>query len=137
MEQILADSLQVSHHIEPTTSALDPSINWWFWIALLELVIIILLLIERKCRTSQKKVLFKKQAKDADIDFANIIESSFEAKKLYNELIRKCHPDRFPMDQEKIKIATDLSLEIGKNKMNLKRLKELKQEAINQLKIKI
>ena len=61
----------------------------------------------------------------------------FGAEPLYQELIRKCHPDRFPNDEEKIAIANDITERIGKYKHNLQKLNELKAEAVNRLNIKI
>ncbi len=81
------------------------------------------------------KQQFKSESLKQDIDFNNIINSSFNSIKLYDELKVKCHPDRFPTDREKNIIAENLFQEISKNKTNVKRLLELKEEAIQKLNI--
>ena len=55
--------------------------------------------------------------------------------QLYDELKVKCHPDRFPTDKEKNTIAENIFQEISKNKNNVKRLLELKEEASQKLNI--
>jgi hypothetical protein len=47
----------------------------------------------------------------------------------------KCHPDRFATDAEKNVIAENIFQEITKNKTNVKRLIELKEEAKQKLNI--
>jgi len=64
-----------------------------------------------------------------EVDFDNIIISSFNSTALYNELKVKCHPDRFATDEEKTIIAENIFQEISKNKTNMKKLLELKEEA--------
>lgn len=74
---------------------------------------------------------------EGKIDYNNIIASSFGAEALYKELIKKCHPDRFAPDKERVAIANDISTRIGKNQHDLKKLNELKEEAVNKLNIKL
>ena len=78
---------------------------------------------------------FKKDALGQDVDFDNIIDSSFNSAHLYDELKVKCHPDCFPTDMEKNAIAVGIFQEISKNRNNVKRLLELKEEAIQKLNI--
>mgnify|MGYP007070238103 CR=1 FL=1 len=113
------------------------SLNWWMIIAIIELVVIIILLVEKN-RKLDKRHLIKEQVKqEGDIDWNNTVGSMFGAESLYQELIRKCHPDRFPGDEEKIAIANDITERIGKYKHNLQKLKELKEEAIAKLNISL
>ena len=84
-------------------------------------------------RSIKRKTLNEK----SEIDFGNIINSAFHAEELYKVLIRKCHPDRFPGDETLIKIATELSAEITKNKNNLQELKKLQKIAEEKLNITI
>jgi hypothetical protein len=111
----------------------------WFWIAIVEFGIILLLVIISN-RKNFKNSKFKKE-KDSilneEIDFGNIINSSFNSKVIYDELIRKCHPDRFVQNVELNKIAISLSQEITENKNDIKRLEELKELAIKQLNINL
>ncbi len=87
----------------------------------------------KKSKFKRDKVIALKE----DIDFSNIINSSFNSKVLYDELIRKCHPDKFVENEEKNKMAVLISQEITKNKNDVKRLLELKELAIKQLNINI
>lgn len=130
-EKIVNDTIQKSSQIISDISAANNnSVNIWLWIALIELLIIIyLLFFKRKNKTVSAKEQFKKEAKKGEIDFGNIINSSFHVKPLYDELKVKCHPDRFPADHEKNKIALELFQEISKNKTDYKKLMELKELA--------
>ena len=111
------------------------SVNWWMIAAIAELVIIVVLLLS-KGKADDKKLSIKRRVKEeGDINFGNVIASSFGAKALYDELIRKCHPDRFAPDEEKVAIANDLTESLGKFKNDLEKLNELKEEAIDKLNI--
>ena len=112
--------------------------NFWMWFALLELFIIfylIFIIIKKESKKESEKEKFKQEAMEGDIDFDNIINSSFHVKPLYDELKVKCHPDRFPNDKEKNEIALNLFQEISKNKTNYKKLIELKELAKQKLNI--
>lgn len=108
--------------------------NYWMWIAGFELLVIGYLILFWK-KSDNARVQFKKEAEEGDIDFSNVIKSSFHVKPLYDELKIKCHPDRFPNDIEKNTIALDLFQEIAKNKTNYKKLLELKELAKEKLNI--
>ncbi len=109
------------------------STNWWMWVAILELVIIVVLLFVRNGNTKFEDKEKLKDKSKGPVDFTNIVNSGFKAQKLYDELKIKCHPDRFPSDPEKNRMANDIFQEISKNKNNLKRLEELKAEATEKL----
>jgi hypothetical protein len=111
--------------------------NLWMWIAIVELVIIIVLISKLLNKENTRTNIKKKVLREGDIDFANIIDSSFNSEQLYKELIRKCHPDRFVPNKAKVKIAEDISSRLGKNKHNIKGLKELAEEAKDKLNINI
>ena len=128
--QIVGDTLvsgmQTSHHF-----------NWWMLIAVVELLIIITLLFS-KSKSDDKISRIKKQVKmEGDIDFGNIIDSSFNAARLYKDIIIQCHPDRFEPDKEKVAIASDISLRLGKYKNDIKMLNKIKEEAVFKLNIKL
>lgn len=126
--QIVNDSLTQSMPV-------NSQFNWWMVIAIVELIIIIALLLLRS-KTDDKRLLLKKQVlNEGNIDFRNIIDSSFNAAQLYKTLIIKCHPDRFEPDREKVATANDISLRLGKYKNDVKMLNEIKKEAINKLNI--
>ena len=125
-----ADSLmQASQH--------NNSLNWWMMISIVELVIILVLLFSKGKADDKKRSIKKQVMEEGKIDYGNIIASSFGAETLYKELIKKCHPDRFAPDEERVAIANDISTRIGKNKHDLKKLNELKEEAVNKLNIKL
>ena len=112
-------------------------INWWMLVAAVEFLLIIVLLSIRKDKNSDRKKIYKEEALKGAVDFKNIVDSSFNAAKLYGEMIRKCHPDRFIGDERKIEVANRLSAEISDNKNNIKRLEELRIEAREKLEIDI
>lgn len=135
-DTLIQDSIKVaSQAISKVTEANDNT-NWWMWLAIVELGIIGYLILKEKLKSKvTAKQQFKSESLKQDIDFNNIINSSFNSIKLYDELKVKCHPDRFPTDREKNIIAENLFQEISKNKTNVKRLLELKEEAIQKLNI--
>ena len=137
-DTIIKDTLKVAS--ETTTKSIasenNEHINWWLWIAIIEFAIIVLLIIKQKIKPKDTiKQKFKKESLEQEIDFNNIINSSFNAKQLYDELKVKCHPDLFPTDKEKNIIADKLFQEITENQNNAKRLIELKEEAKQKLNI--
>lgn len=110
--------------------------NEWFYISLLEFVFIVFLLVG-KLRIMQKMREQKREILSKDnIDYDNIIKSSFNSQSLYDSLKKKCHPDRF-LDGEKNKIATEIFAKIVENKYNYQELESIKKEAESKLNIKI
>lgn len=106
----------------------------WMIIAILEFLIIIYLMIIKSRKDVDLKL--KKQVMEEDVDFDNLINSAFNSDKLWDELRKKCHPDRFGGDEIKIKIAGEIQAEINKNKNNVKVLQDLKVRAEKELDIK-
>lgn len=131
----IQDSLNTTmQHTQNAVS--DGEIDWWIWIAIAEFVILLILIFSRKSSPKNEKLQrFKNESMNHEIDFSNTISSAFHAEKLYDELKVKCHPDRFPIDPEKSKIAEILFQEITKNKYNMKKLLELKEQAKHELNI--
>jgi curved DNA-binding protein CbpA len=136
--KIIQDSLNVFERtIEENNIEPNENINWLFWIAIVQFIIIFFLAIKLSSKRNQSlKQKLKKESLDNSIDFDNIINSSFNSNEVYNELKVKCHPDRFPNDNKKNVIAENLFQEITKNKNNIKRLLELKEKAKQELNIK-
>tara|TARA_B100000900_G_scaffold404127_1_gene412072 strand:+ start:1656 stop:2117 length:462 start_codon:yes stop_codon:yes gene_type:complete len=62
-------------------------------------------------------------------DFFRTFNEQDEAKKIYDKLRRKIHPDRFPNDEEKRDLATLLASELGDKKIHLEKLKEIEKKA--------
>jgi flagellar biosynthesis/type III secretory pathway M-ring protein FliF/YscJ len=104
--------------------------NTWIWFSIIGFTIffvLILFLLKRKSNKNITRNQFKEDSLKGEIDYNNIFESSFHGKELYDELKKKCHPDRFPNDPIKNKIALELAQEISENKNNYKKLIELKE----------
>ena len=135
-DTLIQDSIKVASKAFSKVTEANDNTNWWMWLAIVELGIIAYLILKEKLKSKvTAKQQFKTESLKQDIDFNNIINSSFNSIKLYDELKVKCHPDRFPTDREKNIIAENLFQEISKNKTNVKRLLELKEEAIQKLNI--
>ena len=111
--------------------------NVWMIIAFAELVVIIALLIGRGHGDNKKSELKRKVMAEGNVDFGNTMNSMFNAEPLYKELIVKCHPDRFAPDEAKMAIANELSMQITKNRQNIRLLEALRQEAKSKLNINI
>ena len=126
--EVLTDTLQGVAGAVTTGNFQESDV--WFYIAMVEFVIIFFLLLFafRRGTTRVEKQKLRESIK-SDVDFQNIINSSFDATEIYNELKVKCHPDRFIGDVEKNATANRIFQEVTKNKMNYKRLQELKKEA--------
>jgi hypothetical protein len=113
----------------------------WFWISLVEFLIIVLFIIKllKKKNNLAFSDLSKEQLKKAqstNVDMDNLMNSINGARELYKTLSKTCHPDRF-INSDKEKIAEKIFQEISKNKRNYNELVELKQRAINELNINI
>ena len=119
--EVLTDTLQGVAGAVTTGNFQESDV--WFYIAMVEFVITF-----RRGTTRVEKQKLRESIK-SDVDFQNIINSSFHATEIYNELKVKCHPDRFIGDVEKNATANRIFQEVTKNKMNYKRLQELKKEA--------
>lgn len=135
--KIIQDSLMVVEQtIKENNIEHNESINWWFWIAIVQFIIIVVLAIKLSFKRKQSlKKRLKKESLGNSIDFDNIINSSFNSNEIYNELKVKCHPDRYSVDTEKHKIANELFQKISENKNNAKNLTKLREEAILKLNI--
>lgn len=129
-ERLIQDSLKMAEKAISAGTENDTSTNYWMWFAIAEFAIIIGLLLAKNLKTKRnEKQLFKEESLAQEVDFNNIINSSFHSTELYDILKVKCHPDRFPTDPKLSKIADKLFAEINRNKTDVKRLQELKIEA--------
>lgn len=144
-DTILQDTVNTMNGLNIENLQTTPQFfNWWMWIAIIEFIILlffILIFIRKFKKTSQSsdKKRIKNEAREGNVDFENIINSSFNAEVLYKILKVKCHPDRFPdiQSKEMNEIANELYQQINKNKNNLKILYQLKNEAEQRLNINI
>lgn len=135
-DTLIQDSIKVAGQAITKTTETGEQTNWWMWLAIAEFGIIAFLILKEQLKPKDTaKQRFKNESLKQDIDFGNIINSSFNSIQLYDELKVKCHPDRFPTDKEKNTIAENIFQEISKNKNNVKRLLELKEEATQKLNI--
>lgn len=116
--------------------------NLWMWISIFEVICIIgllsiLFLLGPRNKHTEIQRQFKANAQKENVDFNNIIVSSFHAGDLYNQLKKVCHPDRFSSNPELMSKADNLFQQITQNKHDLKKLQELKAEAMKELHINI
>lgn len=112
-------------------SAASFDFNYWILVALAELAIIIILSGRLRAvsrRTSQKKAILSKE-----IDLDNVIDSSFKSKELYEQLVRQYHPDRYVGDDAKMAMAQEIAAQIGQNRYDSKKLRELAEVAKRKL----
>ena len=137
--KVISDSLNVV-----AQQAGTPESNRWIWLIIVSvfviLLLIIIVLVHRRTKTKPVDNLdmLKQQAKEqGNVDFSNVINSAFNSKQIYDKLKVKCHPDRFPLDDEKNAIANDIFQRIKQNEHNVDELNKLKEEAIIKLGISI
>ncbi len=97
------------------------------------LILVLCFIIVNKTKSKTKGVVLNKNdfKSDSKSDFGNVfsgLANQKEAKKLKDNLLRKCHPDRFPNDKDLNFEANRLSSLVTKNAYNLNRLRELEIE---------
>lgn len=139
MKHILLQVKQDSVFTETITNIDSITFSKWFWIALIELVIITFLIFKLNKKGGDLKFGDlskdkKRTAKKADVDMDNLMNSINGSKDLYKQLSRDCHPDRF-INSDKQKIAEVIFQDISKNKRDFKKLTELKERAKIELNI--
>ena len=84
---IIQYSLKVSGYTIIKKIESNNYIDWWFWVSIAEFLVIVFLIfrtIFNKKNTFKQKM--KKKSLEQDIDFDNIINSSFSSDKLYDKL---------------------------------------------------
>lgn len=99
-------------------------VNWWKLAAIIEAGVILLLIVFMTKKTSSPPSLENKN----EVNFDNIIQSSFHSEALYNKLKIKCHPDRFPLGTSENEMANELFQRLSFNRNNLEALKSLEVE---------
>ena len=77
---------------------------------------------------------FREKVLSEEIDFTNVVSSSLLAKRLYDELKVKVHPDRF-QDPEIISKATEIFQLLHQNRGNYDKLIQIKEQAYAELPI--
>lgn len=111
----------------------------WFWISVVEFLIIIFLIIFLKKKNSDlafsdlpKDTM--KNAKTKKIDMNNLMNSINGSRDLYKELSKMCHPDNF-VNTDMQTIAEEIFKDISKDKRNYEKLLAIKERAKNELNI--
>ena len=133
-----ADSLEIEnlHPIVETTKELD---KMWLY-CIIGIIIFFICLIGMLWTYFHSERLDLKrhlQQKGKEPDFKNIMDSGFRAKKLYDELKGKCHPDNFSTNLILFDKATEIFALIVENKYNYRELILLKERAEKELNINI
>lgn len=130
--------LKISKKIIENKTLIDFQ-SLWFWFSIIELLLIVYLIY----RLKSKKVVSEltdlemqniQKSKNNNIDMNSLMNNIHNARGLYKELSRKCHPDRFIGDP-KHQIAEEIFQEISDNERNYEKLNQLKTRAINELNI--
>ena len=114
--------------IEEITNSILDYHSFWFWFCLLEFIIILILL--KKLGNSRPKNINNEKLKkfrNSQVNMDDLMMSINDSKKLYKELSRTYHPDRF-VNNDKQLIAEQLFKEVTKHKRDYKVLSELKKE---------
>jgi hypothetical protein len=128
--------LQVSKKIVPVEK-ISTLNSIWFWIAIIELLIIVLLFYKLKTKKPKSKlsdleIQGIKKSKESEINMDNLMNNIHSSKPLYRELSRKCHPERFVNDDRQ-DLAQEIFKEITKHEKNFEQLERLKKRAISEL----
>lgn len=117
-----------------TNTPQGDSYQWAYWLGgILAAGVIALGLIRH--RNSEHYRLIQKM-KSETVDFDGVINSAFHSQKLYDELKKRVHPDRFSTQPELVDKATEIFALIVENKFNHKALCELKIRAEKELGVK-
>lgn len=137
MENIMQmDSIQTM--VKDTASSSGGVHEVWMYVALAEFVLLLFIcvpLLWRRRSVSEKEEAKSRILKEGDIDFANVINSSFKSKSLYDELKRKCHPDKFAEDEALCATATEIFGLMVRHKHDYAALCKLKERARTELHI--
>jgi hypothetical protein len=114
------------------------NIDKWMIVSIIELGIILTLsylLFKKKQKRPDDFYVGNsvKEYKDTEVDLGNMFNSMFNAPKLHDILKKKIHPDRFPNDPEKFKIANDLTALLNESQNNIAKMKEIQEMASEKL----
>lgn len=125
---------QLTGQMQQTSSM---GINIWLIVAIVEFAVIVYLLLTRLNISNSKKAQIKNEVmQEGSIDFRNVLNNAFNSKEIYDDLKKKCHPDRFVDDAEREAIANELFQRITQNQHNIDNLRKLREEAVRKLGIK-
>lgn len=125
---------QLTGQMQQTSST---GINIWLIVAIVEFAVIVYLLLTKLNMNNGKKARIKNEVmQEGSIDFSNVLNNAFNSKEIYDDLKKKCHPDRFVDDAEREAIANELFQRITQNQHNIDNLRKLREEAVQKLGIK-
>lgn len=125
---------QLTGQMQQTSST---GINIWLIVAIVEFAVIVYLLLTKLNISNRKKAQIKNEVmQEGSIDFSNVLNNAFNSKEIYDDLKKKCHPDRFVDDAEREAIANELFQRITQNQHNIDNLRKLREEAVQKLGIK-
>lgn len=125
---------QLTDQMQQTSSM---GINIWLIVAIVEFAVIVYLLLTKLNISNSKKAQIKNEVmQEGSIDFRNVLNNAFNSKEIYDDLKKKCHPDRFVDDAEREAIANELFQRITQNQHNIDNLRKLREEAVRKLGIK-
>ena len=116
------------------------TIKLYFWQGLTSIEFVIILWFIARSLISKKKQAAKEheilKSKGSIVDMEDLMRNIYLSEALFNELTRKCHPDRF-VGSDLENRANELFKLIQTNKSNYRELEVLKERAIIELKIKL
>ena len=125
---------QLTGQMQQTSST---GINIWLIVTIVEFAVIVYLLLTKLNISNSKKAQIKNEVmQEGSIDFSNVLNNAFNSKEIYDDLKKKCHPDRFVDDAEREAIANELFQRITQNQHNIDNLRKLREEAVQKLGIK-
>lgn len=82
-DTLIQDSIKVAGKAITKVTEANDNTNWWMWLAIVELGVIAYLILKEKLKSKvTAKQQFKSESLKQDIDFNNIINSSFNSIKL-------------------------------------------------------
>lgn len=109
--------------------------SWTYWVGGALALGVIVFAAALKQRNPKREAL-KQKLKSGTVDFDGLMNSAFHSQELYDELKKKCHPDRFSTNPRLVEKATEIFALITKNKYNYQALAELKERAEKELHVK-
>lgn len=110
----------------------------WFWTCIIQFILLVVLLYKlfykKPAVISINETNELKKALKNEVNMHALMDSITKSGKLYKQLSKKCHPDRF-VNNPKQKMAEEIFKEITRNKRNYGQLVYLRTRAINELNI--
>ena len=130
----------LKENINPEEDSVENNESKSIWLYISLILIILVFLKKYKNRSDRGTNNMNEEDKDGEGDWSEVfitLGNKDKAKKLYDKLIRKAHPDRFPNDEEKRKIAEKITQELGGaiKAFHLTKLQKLEKRINNELNV--